>query len=796
MPLVSSTIPSLVNGVSQQPDTLRLTSQCSLLDNAYSTIVKGVNKRPPFRHLAKVFPTPTHATDYVHTINRSVTERYGVFIANGSVSVFSLLDGSPRTVTYPAGTSYLATSVPNQTFVALTVADYTFIVNKNVAVARTSVLSPVRLKEAIIHVKQGSYGCTYTVNISGAVSASGTFTTNNGAVATDSTTITTTNIASKLYASLLTGIGSVLNITLQGSLIYIQAKTAGQDFQVVCSDGLGDTALVGIKDTTQFFTDLPAEGVNGFQVKIVGDASTSFDDYYVAYTSAQMGSVDGFWTETTAQGVANNLDPMTMPWQLVRQSDGTFTCGPATWTARVSGDDTSNEPPSFVGQTIADVFFHRNRLGFLAGQNIILSKASFYFDFWLDSVTQLLDSDYIDVAANHTKVSTLRAAATYADNLLLFSDQTQFVLSGGDLLTPKSVSVKPNTEYENNALVCKPVSTGRNIYFTQARNAFTAIREYSTLPISQINDAPEATSQVPQYIPAGVFKIAYTATEDCLAILSTHQPNVIFVYKYFWNGDSKAQSCWSTWTLDPGDTILNLEFVQSALYATIQRADGVYLEMAQVELGCTDNGFQYQIALDRLVFPQGTYNAGTNTTTWFVPYDMTTGGTYQIVLGAGFSSPSLAGSLLTVNGTLPQALNAVGNYSAAPVYIGRQYTTRMRLSKLIPHEHGLQLGSVQTNTEARLQLNRISVSYEGSGLFRAEVTPYARQLGTYYSTGFILADALSTVGGRPTPTGTFRFPVISDASTVQIDLVNDSYLPSSFQQFSYEGKMYLRSTRI
>ena len=47
MTLVSTTIPNLINGVSQQPYALRLSSQAERQVNGYSSVVEGLRSVPP-----------------------------------------------------------------------------------------------------------------------------------------------------------------------------------------------------------------------------------------------------------------------------------------------------------------------------------------------------------------------------------------------------------------------------------------------------------------------------------------------------------------------------------------------------------------------------------------------------------------------------------------------------------------------------------------------------------------------------------------------------------------------------
>ena len=72
-----------------------------------------------------------------------------------------------------------------------------------------------------------------------------------------------------------------------------------------------------------------------------------------------------------------------MPHALVREADGSFTFKKLEWTERKVGDEDSNSLPSFVDYAISDIFFYRNRLGLLSGENVILSESDEYFNFWM-----------------------------------------------------------------------------------------------------------------------------------------------------------------------------------------------------------------------------------------------------------------------------------------------------------------------------------------------------------------------------------------------------------------------------
>ena len=89
MPLVSRTIPNLVQGVSQQPEVLRLSSQATSQINGFSSVVEGLKKRPPTNYIAKL-SSSSFGNCFVHTINRDANERYVVIVKNGSIEVYDI----------------------------------------------------------------------------------------------------------------------------------------------------------------------------------------------------------------------------------------------------------------------------------------------------------------------------------------------------------------------------------------------------------------------------------------------------------------------------------------------------------------------------------------------------------------------------------------------------------------------------------------------------------------------------------------------------------------------------------
>ena len=142
---------------------------------------------------------------------------------------------------------------------------------------------------------------------------------------------------------------------------------------------------------------------------------------------------EGQWEETVEAGIQFKFDYSTMPHVLIRQADGNFRFARVDgdtytisgtdytlpkWGERTVGDLDSAPNPSFIGSKINNVFFFRNRLGFLADDNVVLSRAAEFFNFFPETVLSVIDSEPIDVAASHTKVAILRTAVTVEQELV------------------------------------------------------------------------------------------------------------------------------------------------------------------------------------------------------------------------------------------------------------------------------------------------------------------------------------------------------------------------------------------
>jgi len=789
MALVSRTIPNLVQGVSQQPEVLRLNSQAGEQINGFSSVVEGLKKRPPTEYIAKL-SSSSLGNAFIHTINRDLNERYIVVVSNGSIAVYDINGVSKTVVNQTSATNYLSSSNPKSDFVCMTVADFTFIVNKNTTTAMGTATSPAKVEQAVYSVLQGVTDTKYSVTIDG---------TTYNFTSSDTNTETIRN-------GLKSAVGSISGITTAniGNSSFSIIKSSGT-LTVTASDGYGNDASQVVKDKVQNFSDLPVPAVNNQVVQVTGDADSGFDDYYVKFIEA-----DNLWQETVAPNTKTSFNNTTMPHILIRTADGNFrftqvdgssytisgtSYDVPLWGDRICGDLDSVPDPTFIGRKLNDIFFHRNRLGFLADENVIMSRSGEFYEFFPETITQVLDTAPIDVASTHTKVSILRHAISFDEELLLFSDQTQFVLSGGATLTAENISINVTTEFETDKTI-KPVGAGSNVYFGFNKGSFTGIRELFIASDTDTKQADDITANVPKYIPTNVFKLASATNENIIVALSSDEDNALYVYQYYVSERRRLQSAWSKYTFGTASTdkILNIDFIENELFLINERSDGVYLEKINVSPALTDTGETYLTHLDRKLDNTEiteAYNSGTNQTTITLPYQIKNA---MKVVGRSGASNKAGQEIATVSQTVGGTTIVItGDITAQNYFIGEQYEFKFQFSQQFIQVADTQ-GSRISVKEGRLQIRNWNVSFNDTGFFTTEVKPVGRDVSTTTYTGTITGTGL--LGTVNLEDGDYTFAVQSENDKLTVTIKNDSHLPSNFINASWQGYYVTASSRV
>ena len=589
-------------------------------------------------------------------------------------------------------------------------------------------------------------------------------------------------------------INTYFNFEQFDSVIYGKIINQAKTYTISTADGSGNTAMYAIRDTIQDFTKLPYYGKTGTIVKVTGDEGDTLSDYYVKFDGM------GVWTETIAPATSVGLDDTTMPHALINNNDGTFTFKKLDWTDRTCGDATDTNPnPSFVGKTIQNLTYYKNRLGLLSGENLILTENASYFNFFATTVTQVLDTDPIDIAASGTQVNTLKHSVGFNETLLLFSDTAQYKLDhAGDTISPTTAILNEVSSFEHDDSVT-PIAAGKFAYFAQARTNNTAIREYYADDDTLTNDGLDISVSVQSLIPSNAYQIVSNTVEDCLAILcddtadtqvapytistdiAPTNADTMYIYKYFFDGGEKVQTAWSKWEFS-GVKILGGMSVESNIY--LFTVEGQDTKLFKIDLrNLKDATLGHGVYLDKRTSVTGSYSSTTGLTTVTSPYGAKTGlKAVDKTDGADYALTFVSGSNYTLE----------GNHT--DLWIGVPFESKYTLSTQYVRENtGRGLLAVTTG---RYQIRNIALTYENSGFFTAEVTPENRSKSTTVMNGYVLGTSGSTIGSAALSSGTIKVPVQCKNTDFTFDIKSSSHLPMYIASAEVEGLYHNRATRI
>jgi hypothetical protein len=572
---------------------------------------------------------------------------------------------------------------------------------------------------------------------------------------------------------------SKYSFTLKDGSIIIQ-RDDGRDFYVEAFDGLNGSGLGLVHKEVDALSDLPVRAPDGFRVAVRGDADANEDDYYLRFESNDGQAFgEGGWVEDVGPELEVAFDANTLPLQLINTAPNTFTLNTTAWGRREAGDDETNPFPSFVGNTINNMVFFKNRFGFIFQDVIVLSEAAELFNFFRTTVRTLLDTAPIDITSATANVTDLRSSVAFQENLLLFGNRGQFVLKG-DPLTNDTVTLNAITNY-NSDTTADPLAVGSYVYFPYERGEFLGVQEYSLNATTDVYDSDEITTQIPAYIPKGdVLFAAGTSSEELLAF-ATGGPD-IYLYKYFFNGREKVLSSWGKLTM-PFD-VIGMHFMKSSLFCVGDKAgQSVISEVKFEELRLEDDttgGFTVHLdLLKKHTFDQSVVTDAVDITIdlGFVPESGDVVEVYDLD-GRKLNIVSINNNTATIQGFYKTCFS------------GLKYNMECTLSEPV-----FKQGNPPTSSGlARLILRNGTLFFSDASAFQIEVTPRARDKRVYsYSPLNINVDAL---GSRASEEGKFRFSIYTAAPESVIKIVNSSAFTANFQSCEYEANVHTRSTRI
>ena len=479
-------------------------------------------------------------------------------------------------------------------------------------------------------------------------------------------------------------------------------------------------------DSVQNVAVLPTQCKHGYKVK-VANSDTIDDDYYVKFIGTNEQDGVGYWEETVGKNVLTKIDPDTMPHQLRRNSDNSFTLVNIDYADRLIGDDTTNQPPSFVGsytpqkenaqaigaRYINNIVSFRNRLGFLSGDNIILSRPGKFFNFFNATAITISSEDPIDIAVSDTQPATLYDAIEANVGLVLFSRSQQFLLTtDGDTLSPATATATFISSYNYNTNV-SPISLGTTQAFVKDDGRNTQFFEMQTQKRDGEPELLELSKIISSKLPTGINKLSNSRGSGTV-LMSKKGINEIWGHRYFNTGEERLQSSWFRWVMQ--DNVYHHCLFRDIVYLVQKNED--QLTIHKIDLKSYDNSrtyagdsYNYRVHLDNRYI---VHNAGLSAA---LPYVVPT--TLSIPsIGAVYGEIYYHHEETGKSGTLTVSGNSVSlldktDLQTGTLHLGYQYEMRVEFPKLYPTQG--QGRSIRSDISGSLTLHRAKLSCGSTG---------------------------------------------------------------------------------
>jgi hypothetical protein len=631
-----------------------------------------------------------------------------------------------------------------------------------------------------------------------------------------------------------TDIHNELTFTVQGSQILIGLTNSSRYIKsIIASDARGSTLMSGFSNQVTSITELPPASWEGYTVLVAPDGSSDQSSYYLTFNAENTTSAGtfgrGVWEEASGWGTRGLLDDNTMPHAFIyyRNDNGLvrFTFQPFSgttytdsaisidlpgWTQRLAGDEDELPGPSFVGYPINDIVFFKNRLGFISGENVILSESGAYYNFWQQSALQVLDSDPIDLTAVSNDVAVLNYALQQQDELVLFSNENQFRLYSGDNVTfspdtasvgrISSISMEPNV---------KPEQVGPQVLFPVKEGDFTGFHTFITTDRTvgiNLGQTAVITETVPKYIPKNIDSLAVSRTDQYLIALSNEEPTSLYVYQFFWEASggslTNRQNAWHKWTF-PNKNIYWCDFIEGTLYKLVSYDnDGTieyYLEginasrppQESLDLFLLDRQISSSITTD-IGTATFSYDAGTNKTTVTLPYRTVNTSQFVIIKQDSTDANESEKRWIVANsvpaGVTSFVCDSLGDFSGSSWVFGEKFTFKFQPPQLMPYSRTATDNTFIGNRTGRLQLRYVDIYYNDARYFTVEVTPKFRDVVTYeFDRRDPLNGNIVISEEEPFEEAKFRAYIQSKNDQVTVELVNDSIDQAKFIALEWTG---------
>ena len=578
--------------------------------------------------------------------------------------------------------------------------------------------------------------------------------------------------------------GTGITCTVIGNGIYMTKSSAFQievldkDLMRVMQSSVNDVSL------------LPSQCKDGYLVKVTNSQDSDDDDYYLKFEGENSIDGPGSWVEVAAPGIAKSFNLATMPHVIQRTGTTEFTVKQFSYPDRTVGDDNTNPIPSFVGKKINKVLFFRNRIAFLAGENVITCQPGTLGapNFWAKTALAVSSSDPIDIASSSMFPSDLYDGIDINAGLLVFSSNQQFLLSSdsAEVMNPDTAKLRSVSTYNYNIDI-PPISMGPSVGYIDNSGKYSRFNEMINTSREFEPAVGETSKLVPSLLPKDI-DLLTNSRENQLVLFGKTDSDTVYGFKYYQLGEKRPQASWFKWKFN---NPIKYHFIIDDDYYFLD-TDNFLQKMsivqADADISIDQDSVNYLLHLDNYTTVSGgSYNSSTKVTTftnqsdWI---DQVTSPNGTLVLVDSNTNSTRVGRYAACTVINSDDFTVPGDWSSATLNIGYLYEYSVKFPTI--YSTKTEGNRTIADVSASLILHRINLNFGKVGLYettlsRVDRADYTEVYETAALNQYNISDA-------PYVAEKFKtIPVYEKNTNVDITLKSSHPAPTTLHSMSWEG---------
>jgi hypothetical protein len=532
------------------------------------------------------------------------------------------------------------------------------------------------------------------------------------------------------------------------------------------------------------------------------------------------------------------IDYRRMPQKIVVSIDASnvtnWKIEPIKWTARTTGDKTTNPGPSIFKTvdrkslrhpSITGLAVFKDRLWFSADDVIFCSQMGEYENLFLDDPSNIVTTDPIDIRVSSNNYCEITSMTPFEEYMFINTKaniQFQLMTANGQEMSPTNVAIAPVTYY-GTAPILDPQFIGSRLYFFDSQRLFL----FTGKGTMGYASAAEVSTGAMGYLPKNYRTAATAPSQDTLLFVDDDNRNHIYGYINRFSGDRVIQNSFYRYILAEEESIETLKCYNNYMYVLSKRETAAgsgtykyylyrnYMITEDVYVPRLDRMFKMKIinSDSQPVNYNAKYDPYSAMTTYRIPghTDITDIEKYFVVLSKGwYNNGSSSEEDLSNVAIQPYSVTNKTDDSNNPyteivviganyaidgyyVYIGIKYKMNVELSTLFVRDENNNI------IDGVLNIRSAIFRHYYTGPYDIEVTHRGR---TAFTTSYIPTRPDYTVYEDPLPLeifqkqGEFVSKIVGYSDSLVIKITSEYPTPVNITNMEFKGKFKQKYTTI